>query len=95
MCLSSIAIGSILALIESKELFNMGGATKVNTNTRRKKKRKIISIVNWPTGNFRTMTLRAGVEADKVKETCKDGVLQISMPAPKELTPKRVQIEAK
>ena len=47
-------------------------------------------------GKFsRTMTLPAGVEADKVKATCKDGVLQITMPAPKALAPKRIQVQAK
>jgi HSP20 family protein len=47
-------------------------------------------------GKFaRTMTLPEGVEADKVKATYKDGVLRMTMPAPKEMTPKRIQIEAK
>jgi len=47
-------------------------------------------------GKFsRSMTLPAGVDAEKIKATCKDGVLQIRMPAPKELTPKRIPIEAK
>lgn len=47
-------------------------------------------------GKFtRTMPLPAGVDADKVKASCKDGVLQITMPAPKELAPKRIQVEAK
>jgi HSP20 family molecular chaperone IbpA len=30
-----------------------------------------------------------------VKAACKDGVLQITMPAPKALAPKRIQVEAK
>jgi HSP20 family protein len=34
-------------------------------------------------------------DADKVKASYKDGVLQITMPAPKELAAKRIQIEAK
>lgn len=47
-------------------------------------------------GKFsRTMTLPTGVETDKIKATYKDGVLSIRMPAPKELAPKRVQIEVK
>jgi HSP20 family protein len=47
-------------------------------------------------GKFsRTIALPAGVDADKVKATYKDGVLQLTMPAPKELAPKRIQIEAK
>ncbi|NOT55432.1 MAG: Hsp20/alpha crystallin family protein [Deltaproteobacteria bacterium] len=47
-------------------------------------------------GKFaRTMTLPEGVDAEKVKATYKDGVLRMTMPAPKALTPKRIQIEAK
>lgn len=47
-------------------------------------------------GKFsRTMTLPSGVDADKVKANYKDGVLQITMPAPKEMATKRIQIEAK
>jgi HSP20 family protein len=46
-------------------------------------------------GKFsRTMTLPEGVEADKVKASCKNGVLEITMPAPKQLTGKKIQIEA-
>lgn len=47
-------------------------------------------------GKFsRTMTLPQGVDADKVKANYKNGVLEITMPAPKELTSKKIQIEAK
>lgn len=47
-------------------------------------------------GKFsRTMTLPAGIDAEKIKATYKDGVLNLRMPAPKELTAKRIQIEAK
>jgi HSP20 family protein len=47
-------------------------------------------------GKFsRTMTLPAGVDAEKIKATYKDGVLHVRMPAPKELASKRIQIEAK
>jgi HSP20 family protein len=47
-------------------------------------------------GKFaRTLTLPEGVEADKVKANYKDGVLQITMPAPKGLAAKKIQIEAK
>jgi HSP20 family protein len=46
-------------------------------------------------GKFtRTMELPATVEADKVKADYKDGVLKITMPAPKELAAKKIQIEA-
>jgi HSP20 family protein len=46
-------------------------------------------------GKFtRTMELPAGVEADKVKADYKDGVLKITMPAPKEPAAKKIQIEA-
>ena len=47
-------------------------------------------------GKFsRTMPLPQGVDADKVKANYKNGVLEITMPAPKELAPKKIQIEAK
>lgn len=46
-------------------------------------------------GKFsRTMELPAGVDADNVKADYKDGVLKITMPAPKELAAKKIQIEA-
>jgi len=46
-------------------------------------------------GKFsRTMELPAGVEADKVKAEYKDGVLKVTMPAPKEIAAKKIQIEA-
>ena len=47
-------------------------------------------------GKFaRTLPLPQGVNADQVKAQYKDGVLEITMPAPKELTAKKIQIEAK
>lgn len=47
-------------------------------------------------GKFaRTLTLPEGVDADKVKANYKDGVLQITMPAPKGVAVKKIQIEAK
>jgi HSP20 family protein len=46
-------------------------------------------------GKFaRTMTLPEGVEADKIKATYKNGVLEITILAPKQLASKKVQIEA-
>src|ERR1043165_7081140 len=46
-------------------------------------------------GKFlRTVELPAGVDADKVKAEYKDGVLKIIMPAPKQATGKKIQIEA-
>jgi HSP20 family protein len=45
-------------------------------------------------GKFsRRMTLPEGVEADKIKANYKDGVLEITMPAPKQVAAKKVQIE--
>ncbi len=49
-------------------------------------------------GSFeRSMTLPKGVDSDKIKASFDKGVLEITMPAPKELAPKKVpvQIEAK
>jgi HSP20 family protein len=46
-------------------------------------------------GKFsRTMTLPESVDADKVKANYKNGVLEITMPAPKQITGKKIQIEA-
>ena len=46
-------------------------------------------------GKFsRTMTLPEGVDADQVKANYKDGVLEITMPAPKQIASKKIQIEA-
>jgi HSP20 family protein len=46
-------------------------------------------------GKFsRTMELPAGVDAGKVKAEYKDGVLKVTMPAPKEIAAKKIQIEA-
>ena len=45
-------------------------------------------------GKFsRTVPLPEGVEVDKVKANYKDGVLEITIPAPKQLASKKVQIE--
>src|SRR5262245_12897836 len=47
-------------------------------------------------GKFsRTIPLSEGVDADQVKARHKDGVLEITLPAPKELAAKKIQIEAK
>jgi HSP20 family protein len=46
-------------------------------------------------GKFsRSMTVPDGVDADKVKATFKNGVLEVTMPVPKQLTAKKIQIEA-
>jgi HSP20 family protein len=46
-------------------------------------------------GKFsRTMTLPEGVDADKIKANYKNGVLEITMPAPKQISSKKIQIEA-
>jgi HSP20 family protein len=46
-------------------------------------------------GKFsRTLTLPEGVDADRIKANYKNGVLEITMPAPKQLISKKVQIEA-
>jgi HSP20 family protein len=45
-------------------------------------------------GKFsRTIPLPEGAEADKVKANYKNGVLEITIPAPKQLASKKVQIE--
>ncbi len=47
-------------------------------------------------GRFeRTLMLPGGVDPDSVKATYRDGVLEVTMNAPKELVPKKVEIEIK
>lgn len=47
-------------------------------------------------GKFsRTIPLPDGVDAEKVKANYKKGVLEITLPAPKQLASKKVQIEVK
>ncbi len=46
-------------------------------------------------GKFsRSVALPEGVDPDKVKATFTNGVLEITMPAPKQLAAKKIQIEA-
>jgi HSP20 family protein len=46
-------------------------------------------------GKFsRSMTVPEGVDPDKVKAVFKNGVLQVTLPAPKQLAAKQIQIEA-
>ena len=46
-------------------------------------------------GKFsRSIALPEGVDPDKVKATFKNGVLEITMPAPKQVTGKKIQVEA-
>ena len=45
-------------------------------------------------GKFsRTMTLPEGVDVNKVKASYKNGVLEITVPAPKQLESKKIQVE--
>lgn len=45
-------------------------------------------------GKFsRTLTLPEGVDTDKIKASYKNGVLEITMPAPKQIASKKIQIE--
>lgn len=47
-------------------------------------------------GKFsRSIELPATVEADKVKAVYKDGVLNITLPKPEELKPKKIDVEVK
>ena len=46
-------------------------------------------------GKFsRTMTLPEGIDANQVKASYKNGVLEITVPAPKQLESKKIQVEA-
>jgi HSP20 family protein len=45
-------------------------------------------------GSFeRSITLPEGVDADQIKASFKNGVLELTMPAPKEMAPRKVAIE--
>lgn len=47
-------------------------------------------------GRFsRVVTLPDNIDADQVKAQYKDGVLEITMPAPKGMTSKRIEVEAR
>jgi HSP20 family protein len=47
-------------------------------------------------GSFmRSIALPAGVDSDKVQATCKDGVLEVTVPMPKEAKKKAVEITPK
>jgi HSP20 family protein len=46
-------------------------------------------------GKFsRTMALPEGVDTDQIQANYKNGVLELSMPAPKQIASKKIQIEA-
>lgn len=46
-------------------------------------------------GKFsRTMTLPEGVDANAVKASYKNGVLEVTVPTPKQLESKKIQVEA-
>lgn len=46
-------------------------------------------------GSFeRRMTLPAGVDADKIQARYDKGVLEVTLPAPKEMTPKKISVKA-
>ena len=61
-----------------------------------KKEEKDYFYQEFSYGKFaRTIPLPEGVSADQVKANYKNGVLEITMPAPKQLESKKVQIEVK
>jgi HSP20 family protein len=61
---------------------------------REKGEKKEYFYDEMPYGKFsRTLTLPEGMDADKVKADCKNGVLEITVPAPKQLVSKKIPIE--
>jgi HSP20 family protein len=57
-----------------------------------KKKGYLFHETSW--GHFeRSLTLPEGVDASKVHATCKNGVLELTMPTKAEALPKKVSIE--
>jgi HSP20 family protein len=60
-----------------------------------KKEEKDYSYREVAYGKFsRSMTLPEAVDADKVKAAYKNGVLEVTIPVPKQLAAKKIQIEA-
>ena len=64
------------------------------SRTREKEEDKGYFYHELPYGKFsRTITLPEGIDADKVKTTYQNGVLAITVPAPKQLVSKKIPIE--
>ncbi len=70
----------------------ISGERKQETET----KDKTFHRIERSYGKFsRIITLPAEVDADKVKATYKDGILNIILPKPEEMKPKQIQVEVK
>lgn len=83
----------ILKEIDAKLIGNMLVVKAKREEKKETRKRDLIRReVSY--GNYeRTMTLPEGVKAEDIKATYRDGVLELTAPAPKELAPKEVRIQ--
>ena len=73
-------------------MISISGERKQETET----KDKTFHRIERSYGKFsRVMTLPAEVDADKVKVTYKDGILNIVLPKPEVMKPKQMKVEVK
>lgn len=73
-------------------MLHLSGERKIEKETKDKSYHRIERCF----GKFsRTIELPAAVEADKVKAVYIDGVLNITLPKPEELKPKKIDVEVK
>jgi HSP20 family protein len=67
---------------------------KGSREDRREKKERNFVFQEVSYGNFeRSISLPQGVKAEDIKASYKDGVLELTAPAPKELAPRKVPIQ--
>jgi HSP20 family protein len=95
---SNLVVKADLPGIDPKEvtISALGNQLTIEGERKRDKKGKEKEYLydEMPYGKFsRTLALPEGVDADKVKADYKNGVLAITVPAPKQLISKKISIE--
>jgi HSP20 family protein len=95
---SNLIIKADLPGIEAKDvnISVLGNELTIEGERKRDKKEEAGESFyqELPYGKFsRKMMLPDGIDADKVKTAYKNGVLEITMPAPKQLVSKKIPIE--
>ncbi len=94
----TLVVKADLPGIDPKEVTISALGTQLTIEGERKRdqkaEKKEYFYDEMPYGKFsRTLTLPEGVDADKVKADYKNGVLEITVPAPKQLVSKKIPIE--